>query len=387
MRHGKLWGLLAAVLALIILATAAAPVYASVQKLEQERGTVQRELQQERRNLKEQHNRRTELEGELEQLDQRLGKLQSELAEVNNEITTTETEVAQTQEALAETETELAGKEELFKRRLRTIYEQGSQSYVDILFGASSFSDFLTRFNNLKIIAASDQDLIEEVRAERDRIEEMKKELEQKKSSLDRMRRKLLNNETAVEQTIASRKSVRGELQQEIAQVEQAIKELDQAEQDLEWQIRALSSQGTGESTEEGDGGGKLRFPVEPPYAISSPFGWRIHPIYKDWRLHTGIDIATNGQPNYILAAGAGSVIIVGYSEVFGYHITIDHGNGLTTVYKHLRKGSITVGVGRQVTRGQRIARAGSTGRDTTGVHLHFEVRINGVPKNPMKYF
>lgn len=384
MRYVKHWGLLAVVLAIAILA--AAPVYASIQELEQERGAVQRELRQEQSNLKEQRNRRTDLEEELGQLDQRLEKLQSELAEVNVKITTTEAEVAQTKETLAETETELAGKEELFKRRLRTIYEQGSQSYVDILFGASSFSDFLTRFNNLKIIAANDQDLIEEVRTERDRIEEMKKELEQKKSSLDRMRRGILSKEAAVEQTIASRQSVRGELQQEIARVEQAIKELDQAEQELEWQIQALSSQGTGESTEE-DGGGKLRFPVEPPYVISSPFGWRIHPIYKDWRLHTGIDIATNGQPNYVLAAGAGSVIIVGYSEVFGYHITIDHGNGLTTVYKHLRKGSITVGVGRQVTRGQRIARAGSTGRDTTGVHLHFEVRINGEPKDPMNYF
>ena len=386
MRHGKLWGLLAAVLVLLILAAAAAPAYASIKDLEQEKGKLQQELQQERSNLKQQHSSRAELEDELEQLDRRLRELQSELAEVNTEITATEAEVAQTEEELAETRAELAGKEKLFKRRLRAIYEQGSLSYIDILLGAASFSDFLTRFYNLKIIAASDQELIEAVRAERDRIEEMKEKLEQKKAGLGAMRRQILNSEAEVERTIASRQSVRGELQQEISRAKQAIKELDQAEQELERQIQALSSRGTGVST-GGDSGGKLRFPVEPPHAFSSPFGWRIHPIYKDWRFHTGIDISTSGQPNYILAAEAGSVIIVGYSEVFGYHITIDHGNGLTTVYKHLRKGSITVGVGRQVERGQRIARAGSTGKDTTGVHLHFEVRINGVPKDPMKYF
>ncbi|NLA11230.1 MAG: peptidoglycan DD-metalloendopeptidase family protein [Firmicutes bacterium] len=386
MRRVRLLSLLALVLVLIFLTIEAVPVYASLEGLEQKKEEVDRELRQQKSTLKQNRSREAELSDELNRLDRRLGELQAELTRVNREIGIAEEKISRAEESLAETEADLAGKEILFKRRLRALYEQSSVSYIDVLLGASSFSDFLSRFNNLKMIAENDRQLIEEVTAELDRIEREKQKLEEEKNRLDGMRRQILSSEAELERTAASRQTVMGDLRQEIARVEQAIKELDQAERELEWQIQALSSRGTGGSL-EGDSGGTLRFPVEPPHWISSPFGWRVHPIYKDWRLHTGIDIATNGQPNYILAAGAGNVIIVGYSNVFGYYITIDHGDGLSTVYKHLRAGSTAVGVGQQVTRGQRIARAGNTGRDTTGVHLHFEVRINGEPKDPMNYF
>ncbi|NMD43031.1 MAG: peptidoglycan DD-metalloendopeptidase family protein [Firmicutes bacterium] len=391
MRRFKLMSLLAVVLVLIFLTVEAVPVYASLQGLEQKKEEIDRRIKREQGNLKQYRSREAELSDELDRLDRRLEQLQTELTRVNREIGATEEEINRAEETLAATEAELAGKEELFKRRLRAIYEQSAVPYVDVLLGASTFSDFLTRFNNLKIIAANDQRLIEEVTAERDRIQQMKEKLEGEKNRLDGMRRQILGSEAELERTVTSRKAVMGELQQEIVRNIEEIKKLEQDSERLENEIRSLINPG-------GSGiSGKLGYPVEPPTRISSGYGWRSDPFTGISSWHGGIDIGTYGMANYILAAENGQVSLARWYSDYGNCIIIDHGGGTATLYGHLS--SIQVSVGQAVSRGQRIGRAGTTGR-STGVHLHFEVREynrapvryypNGTPdyrNNPMNYF
>jgi murein DD-endopeptidase MepM/ murein hydrolase activator NlpD len=127
--------------------------------------------------------------------------------------------------------------------------------------------------------------------------------------------------------------------------------------------------------------GGKLAMPV-PGAPITSTFGYRVHPIYGTLRLHAGIDFgAPTGTP--IHAADAGTVVSAGWISGYGNATIIDHGGGLATLYGH--QSSIGVSVGQHVSRGQVIGAVGCTG-DCTGPHLHFEVRINGTPVNPMPY-
>ena len=115
---------------------------------------------------------------------------------------------------------------------------------------------------------------------------------------------------------------------------------------------------------------------------ITSPFGWRTHPIYGDGRFHSGMDIGGDyGDP--ILAAAAGTVIYSGWISGYGYAVIIDHGGGLSTLYGHNE--SLAVGEGQAVSQGQVIAYCGSTG-NSTGPHCHFEVRENGEPVDPMGY-
>lgn len=392
MRRFKLLSLLALVLVLIFLTVEAVPVYASLEGLEQKKEEVDQRLKQQQGTLKQYRSRESELSDELDRLDRRLEELQAELTRVNREIGATEEKIARAEESLAETEADLAGKETLFKRRLRALYEQNTVSYVDVLLGASSFSDFLSRFNNLKIIADNDQRLIEEVTAERDRIEQVKEKLEEEKNSLDGMRRQILSSEAELERTATSRKTVMGELQQEIARNVEAIKKLEQDSERLENEIRSLikNTGGSGIS-------GRLCYPVESPTRISSGYGWRSDPFSGTSSWHGGIDIATYGMANYILAAEKGQVSLARWYGDYGNCIIIDHGGGTATLYGHLS--SIQVSVGQTVSRGQRIGRAGTTGR-STGVHLHFEVREyskppvryynNGTPDyryNPMNYF
>lgn len=396
MRRHKLTLVLAVVLAVLTFTAAVVPVYASTpdqKQLEQQKRGVQRQLRQEQSNLGQQRNREAELKAELNQLDHRLQELQSELARINREIAATERKIARVEAELAEAEAALAEKETLFKRRLRNIYERGYVSYLDVLLGASSFSDFLTRFNNLKIIADNDQRLVDEVRAERDRVEAMKEELEQEKSRLDGMRRQILNNEAELERTVASRNQVKEELQEEITRSEEAIRKMKLKEEKLEKEIQALirrsaSNRGAGGGGGGGGavvrGSGRFCWPAACSFYVpteGAAYGWRVHPIDQYRHFHTGIDISTTGP---IFAADSGEVIWAQWKGSYGNCIIIDHGNGFTTLYAHLS--AIYVGLGQSVSRGQHIGIAGSTGGTSTGVHLHFEVRVNGEPTNPMSY-
>jgi murein DD-endopeptidase MepM/ murein hydrolase activator NlpD len=128
-------------------------------------------------------------------------------------------------------------------------------------------------------------------------------------------------------------------------------------------------------------GRGGLLWPTPGP--VTSPFGWRMHPIYHVMRFHPGIDIgAPTGQP--IVAALAGVVVSAGPMGTYGNIVVIDHGNGFATAYAHQSR--ILVRAGQHVARGERIGLVGSTGA-STGPHLHFETRVNGTPVNPLNYF
>ena len=130
----------------------------------------------------------------------------------------------------------------------------------------------------------------------------------------------------------------------------------------------------------EYEGSGKFAWPCYG--TITSYFGWRIHPIFGDYRYHSGMDIAVAaGTP--VVAAESGTVILAQWYGGYGNCVVIDHGGGISTLYGH--NNSLNVSVGQQVSKGQTIAAAGSTG-DSTGPHCHFEVRVNGVVTEPLDY-
>lgn len=381
------------VLSLLVLAAAVMPVYANdLDQKRQEQAELEQRLAQERNNLQQQRNRETSLKQELDQLDRRLQALRNEVRRLAGEISRTDQEIAVAEAELAEAEEQLAYQESLFKRRLRAIYEQGYVTYLEVLLDSTTFADFLTRFNNLKIIASNDLHLVEEIQAERDRIQLMKDELEEKKNQLEGMRRQTLANEAEVERTVATRERILVELREEIARNLKAIQDLEQEAQELDRIIRQLIGNSGGGIS------GTLRWPIEAPYAVTSGFGWRRDPFTGASAWHGAIDIAPYyGAANYILAAEYGRVIFAGWNGGYGNCIMVDHGGGTVTLYAHMS--SLLVGVGDTVSRGERIARAGTTGY-STGVHLHFEVREynkppyryypNGQPDyryNPMSYF
>jgi murein DD-endopeptidase MepM/ murein hydrolase activator NlpD len=153
----------------------------------------------------------------------------------------------------------------------------------------------------------------------------------------------------------------------------------EQLEQDAA-QIQSLLSSGGSTSSAAPGGTGQLAWPATGP--ITSPFGWRTHPIFGDTRFHEGLDI---GAPYgaAVFAADSGTVVFAGVMSGYGNVLVVDHGGGLATAYAHLS--AFQVSYGQSVARGQQIANVGCTGY-CTGPHLHFEVRVNGSPVDPMPY-
>lgn len=276
---------------------------------------------------------------------------------------------------LAESEQKYDSQKELLKKRLKVMYENSSISYIDTLLESKSIIDFFDRVQLISIIAKSDKALVTS-------LEAAKKDVEFKKNANDVEKRDAENKANAKAKTISqlsiSRASVEGDLQQ----FQSTLNELQRQEDELLKQSEQINQELKKMMSKQKYSGGVMRWPVPSSTTITSPFGMRFHPILKKNELHTGIDI---GAPRgvSIVAAAKGTVIVAGWKTGYGNTVIIDHGGKIATLYGHASK--LLVSVGDNVKAGQTIAKVGSTGW-STGPHLHFEVRKDGTPINPLKY-
>jgi murein DD-endopeptidase MepM/ murein hydrolase activator NlpD len=398
----KKWNLIRLVtmlcMALLIFSFAApalAVVTEEIEAKQQELEEIEKRRRDQKNALELRLNREAALREELKHLEFKIEELRLEQENLAVEIAVVEQDIEQAETDLAVAEEQLKSQEDLLKLRLRAIQQHGVVSYLEVLFESSNFPDFLTRLHSLSTIANNDLGLIEQIKQERDIIQAWKEELEQKKAKLENMRRQVVENEQALESAAGERVVILESLEVEIAANLKAINDLEKEAQQLDSLIRKLIA----EAASKFSGlQGALQWPIEPPTWISSNYGWRRDPFSGAQAWHGGVDIAPhNGAANYILAAAEGQVIFAGWNGGYGNCLMLDHGNGTVTLYAHMS--NLLVGVGEVVARGQRIARAGTTGY-STGVHLHFEVREYNKPPvrsypsggsdhryNPMGYF
>jgi murein DD-endopeptidase MepM/ murein hydrolase activator NlpD len=272
----------------------------------------------------------------------------------------------------------------LLKSRLRLMYMNGSVSYMDVLFSATSFSDFLDRFLALQNIVGQDKEILEQNKADKAMITEKKEQKETKLAEI--------NSLTEKEEILKDKLSNQNQQKEVIiASVDKKAKESDEISEEVEKTIVALAAQRAELNKKKNAltnsfkySGGKVAWPVPDRKAVGDGFGYRIDPIKNVRKLHKGIDIpAPKGTT--IIAAESGTVLIASQVSGYGNTVVIDHGGGLWTWYGHIRNGGIKVSEGQTVKRGQKIAEVGSTG-DSTGNHLHFEVRVNQQAVNPLPY-
>ena len=347
-----------------------------------------------------------EKRAQLDEIQQKLGEKDAQLEDKKKEISNAMERLILTQEELAEAkrklaaiesrqqalsikirqnEAALAAKQEeydksrsVYKKRLRDIYENGQVNYLDVLLGAADFRDFSSRMYLLQRVIRRDFALI-------DRLEEQREALLQQKAELDDIRQQLADAhaESQKEKEIVAQKTVeRQKLYEqalaEKAQLDAEYEELQRNSQEITAMIQRMEQEGR--MMPQAGGTGQLAWPVNGE--ITSPFGWRVHPIWGTQIFHAGLDIGADyGDP--VHAADSGTVVFAGWMGGYGNAVMIDHGGGMVTLYGH--NSSITVGEGEQVSKGQTIALAGSTG-NSTGPHCHFEVRIHGEVVSPLQY-
>ena len=330
------------------------------------------------------------------QLDQQIELTRQEIQNTNDQIREYNLLLAEKQEQLDDGLRKQAELNLAYKARIRSMEENGAVSYWSILFKASSFSDLLDRLDMINEISASDQIMLGRIRENNDAItaaklqmEDDREKLKKKTEELEELTETLELQKKAAEELITKLaeelKDLKGSYEelesQENAVRAKIIAEQARYEQALSQEQKArLASDNSGNAA---GGGGGFLCPVPAGTArVTDAYGYRKHPIYGYYGMHSGVDLAApQGTPVYAIASGY--VNISTYHSVNGNYVSMSHGNGYGSLYAHLDHA--VVSAGDYVKQGQVIGYVGSTGW-STGAHLHFEIHKNGSTVNPMDY-
>lgn len=363
--------------------------------------TLKGEMQSRSEELKKMQREIDEKQGELSEQEKKKTSLDLQITALMEDIDSTEALVdkkqAQIDEASAKID-ELSGKieenKEQLKERLRVMYEYGTTSYLDIILEAKGLSDLFTRVSVVKDIIEHDNTLINQYVSSKNEVEQAKSELVEEKKEQEESLALLSNKKSALQTAKNEREAVIAELEGDIEEMkrreEQQEKDYNAIQAELNAALKAEEAKktaakksGTNTANTASYSGGIFAWPSATSTRITSKYGYRNHPITGTYKLHRGVDIGASAGTD-VLAAEAGTVLTAGWSNSYGNYVTISHGNGYVTLYAHNSK--LLVSKGDTVTRGQAIAKVGSTG-SSTAPHIHFEVQKNGQLQDPMNFF
>jgi murein DD-endopeptidase MepM/ murein hydrolase activator NlpD len=384
-----------------------------------------------------------QISNQLEKIDRDIREKEKELIHIQEKLDDTMALLDETKQELKAAEVEAKKFEKLMADRLCAMYMMEGTSYLELLFGARSLNEFLDRFEMVKFMIAFDNQVFDQMVELQNAIAEKKKELEIQEKAIRETKDEISQQKSLIEAKKSERLQVMIQLKDEEQQYEKDLEVLEQTSRDLEHTIQRLlkeqeqrrleeekkrkeeeqrrkeeeerrrkeeeqkrkaEEQGKkeegGNKEEKEKGGGQqeqkdqdrgdnkgsssMIWPVPGYNHISSGYGNRWHPVHKEYRMHTGIDISGGGiNGKDAVAVADGTVILSQTYGGYGNCVIVDHGGGITTVYAHGSK--LLVSVGQKVKSGQAVMKIGSTGV-STGPHLHFEVRKNGSHVNPLPY-
>lgn len=266
------------------------------------------------------------------------------------------------------------------RSRIRQIYKTQRKGFFELLLTSTDVNMFIDRIHYEEIVMREDYKRMKEAQAKAEEIARLEECIAREQRSLDNSRRALLKQQRALKSNIAYNKKMINKLRTNRAYYERSEAELARQSASLEAMIANRAPATTSVQTVTT---GFIR-PVAG--SITSPFGYRTHPIFHSRIFHSGIDIGA-GMGTPIKASNSGKVIMAGWYGGYGKVVIIDHGivrgQPITTLYGHMS--SINVSQGQKVNQGQIIGRVGTTGY-STGPHLHFEVRVKGQPRNPLNF-
>ncbi|MEM6519337.1 MAG: peptidoglycan DD-metalloendopeptidase family protein [Cyanobacteria bacterium P01_C01_bin.70] len=348
----------------------------SLQDLQQQKQTVD----QQRQNLEQ---KTEQLQRQTNQAEQNLDSIQNTIAATADQIAETEFRLAKAERELKALETDLVKAESAYEEvrraavgRLQFLQRQRGGDGWAVLLQSENFNEFLDRRYQLRRVYDADRNVLVDLKAKADKIKQQRAVVESQKTRVSLLRQELLAKKQQYEAEATQQQQLISRLQSDQAALESAGAQLARDSEEIATLIRQKVAASNGAVR----GTGVFVFPVNG--RITSGFGYRRHPILGTSRLHAGVDFgAPSGTTIY--AADSGRVIYAGWRGGYGNTVILDHGGGITTLYAHSSR--LFVRVGQLVGQGQAIAAVGSTGL-STGPHLHFEVRQNGSPINPMGY-
>lgn len=327
------------------------------------------------------------LQGELSWLNSRTADERKQYEKLVDELNDAYKEMEASLAKAKLAEDNVKTKQEQYKKRLQTMFENRNKGTLEMLFDAKDLSAFLANVQIISIIADNDKKVLSELNAAKDEAYLKKKEAEEYSEEMQAYVNKKNKEIEALKKNMSQTKTAINDVKSDLSKAEKDEKALVAESNKIGSEIKKLQSTARYY-------GGSMVWPTPGYPGVGDNFGMRFHPILKYWRMHNGIDIVSPFNSK-IVAVADGKVIVAqtisGYNPVsgnnyggggYGNYIIIDHGGGVSTVYAHCKL--IKVWSGTTVKAGQWIAVTGSTGL-STGAHLHFEVREGGIPANPLQ--
>lgn len=363
-------------------------------------GHLKSHIHEVRKKIQEAKQKESRITETIDQVQTRIDTTKATLRRVNHRLTELTTQHVEVVARLQQTQDHLASRRALLAARLRENYERGQATYAQVLIQSRSVHELLSRGYYVRKIVHSDANLVDSIQDDVHTIERDKRILEGQEREEKALADQYETQKAQYAVDLGKKQTLLASVQEVREQAEDELDELESESNAMAQRIRALSEvlrqrqealrraqagKGKhGRSTSHGEVvlptvfHGHFIRPV--PGGITSGFGMRFHPILHVRKLHTGVDFrASTGDP--IHAAADGIVLLASYTRGYGNCIIIDHGGGVSTLYGHCSQ--LLVHEGESVSQGMVIGKVGATGY-ATGPHLHFEVRHNGVPVNPL---
>lgn len=368
----------AVLVALSVAWTAALPAGAkSVSELKKEMAETQAEKKKTAEEISQKESEKDAIVAQRNQLDMQIGGVLENIENVQSVIDEKDAAIEEKNAEIEDLQEIIDRNESKLRTRIRVLYEYGNVSYLELILDSKGLGDLFERISAFRHIITHDRGLIDTYVSAQQEIVDARAIIESEKQEQEEVKELLDEQKDELETLQAEKNKLISDLEDDIAALEQKEKDYEK----LQAELNAAIAKSSGDVVYTGNG--TLGWPSASSTRVTSEFNPnRLHPIYKVVRPHRGMDIGAAAGTN-VLAAEAGKVMTAGWNNSYGYYITINHGGGLVTLYAHNSK--LLVSAGDMVTRGQVIAKVGSTG-SSTAPHIHFEVRVNGTYVNPRNY-
>lgn len=388
----------------------------NLSEAQQEKKTLENDLQKAKELIDSLKGSKEDIQSEVEKLDKQLNEISGKVKEFESRLSKKRQEIADTESALNKAKEQEKKQYRNMKKRIQFMYENGQTSYVEMLLSADSFTDFLNAVEYITQISQYDRKMLKEYQNIQVTIADTQKTLETDYASLQSLQAKVQEEKQAVAALESAKKGELNDVADDLTDAQSVAKAYEaeiQAQNEVIAQIQAAqkraaeqqAAQQQAQAAEENQGAtdaagenqntaqnttpsgngqstGSMMWPCPSSKRVTSDYGPRTSPTNGASSNHKGIDIGAAYGAD-IVAADGGTVLVATYSSSGGNYVIIDHGGGLCTVYMHAS--SLTVSAGQTVSKGQVIAKVGSTGI-STGNHLHFGVTLNGVYVSPWGY-
>lgn len=371
-------------------------------KKKQEQREVKNKIKKQKSNISNTESEKKVVNDEIVNLDERIQVTSAKISTLEGEISSLNKDIKENQDKLEEAQVNLNENTEALRMRLREMYKRGNVNYLEVILNSKDIEELLRNNEIISSIAKADRELIEFIGEQIETIKETEERLQIDKAKLSANKAAVINERQTYQAAIDAKNNYMKVLESnlelykaefekaqanwdsldaEIVRLQKQISEQKKAEEAAARARKATRVHSNISVSSAPRNGQSYTWPVPGHYSISSPFGYRIHPILGYSKFHSGVDIpAPSGTP--IVAAKSGTVIMSKLMSGYGNVVMVDHGDTVT-VYAHCS--ALNVGVGESVKAGDVVAFVGSTGL-STGAHLHFEVRVNGSPVNPLGY-